>query len=359
MRLGNGARAREELEAALALSDLMEFGRARCTQRAWLAAARFRDGAFEDARLRAEEAIALSGEIGDVPGRLVGLATLADVALAHDEPAAALPYIEEIRRFVPTTAAVPIWLEFEETEARALATVGRLDEAETRCDAMLETTAGAVRARSVLLAASGKLPSGVAALERLVIVEPFEAARTLLLKGQLERRAKRKGAARDSLLFAAGLFRELGAEGWVEKVSAETSRLGLRRAVDGLTETEQRVAQLAAAGRSNREIAASLFISRRTVEANIARIYRKLDVNTRTALASRLTSGSGPVARAACTSPAMPRAARRPCGGTLPSRLRESPASGSRPGRNRGDDRSGGDMRPPPRRCPSRHDRRL
>jgi DNA-binding NarL/FixJ family response regulator len=103
--------------------------------------------------------------------------------------------------------------------------------------------------------------------------------------------------ARSSLQAGLKTFTELGAHVWVARAQAEIGRLGGRRARerDELTPTERRVAELAADGRSNREIAAELFVAERTVEANLTRIYRKLGVRSRTQLArlhSRGSSGS-------------------------------------------------------------------
>ena len=142
---------------------------------------------------------------------------------------------------------------------------------------------------SLLLSARGSLTPALLALDEALGGEdlasvPFEQACTYLLKGQLERRRKRKAAARDALETAATLFDRIEAAGWAAKARGEMARLGLRRVKIGLTETEHRVALLAAAGKSNREIASALFISRRTVESNVARAYRKLGVRSRTEL---------------------------------------------------------------------------
>ena len=73
---------------------------------------------------------------------------------------------------------------------------------------------------------------------------------------------------------------------WSERAAEELARIGLRRASpDGLTENERRVAELAASGLTNREVAAQLFMSPKTVEANISRVYRKLGINSRAAAA--------------------------------------------------------------------------
>lgn len=115
----------------------------------------------------------------------------------------------------------------------------------------------------------------------------FEAARTRLLAGSILRRAGRRTAARVELESARSTFAMLGAAPFVSRVDAELARLTTRRAPEGLTGTERRVAELAGAGMTNAEIAASMSISVRTVESNLTRVYRKLGVRSRTELAAR------------------------------------------------------------------------
>jgi DNA-binding NarL/FixJ family response regulator len=83
------------------------------------------------------------------------------------------------------------------------------------------------------------------------------------------------------------VFEELGVPLWAEAARAEIARIGGRTAGDGLTPSEHRVASLVANGRSNREVAAELFVTVRTVETALTRIYRKLGVRSRTELARK------------------------------------------------------------------------
>ena len=111
------------------------------------------------------------------------------------------------------------------------------------------------------------------------------------MKGAVERRAKRKREARETLRRALDAFEKLGAPLWADKASAELARIGGRApALLGLTPTEGRVAELVASGSTNREVADALFVSVHTVEANLKRIYRKLGIRSRTELASRFLS---------------------------------------------------------------------
>ena len=122
---------------------------------------------------------------------------------------------------------------------------------------------------------------------------PLELGRTLLVTGEVHRRAKQKRQARDHLERALAVFEELGAPIWARRARSELDRVASRPGAGGLTATEERVARLVAEGGSNPEVAAALFISRRTVEANLSRIYRKLGVRTRLQLARALDDRPG------------------------------------------------------------------
>ena len=133
---------------------------------------------------------------------------------------------------------------------------------------------------------------------------PFEFGRTLLVAGEVDRRARHKPEARAHLEEARDLFERLGAPLWAERTAEELGRLGLSRVRPAdLTAAEHRVAELVAAGRTNREIAAELFMGLRTVEAHLTRIYGKLGARRRTQLAPALQRLS---AREAVSSPEPP-----------------------------------------------------
>jgi DNA-binding CsgD family transcriptional regulator len=142
----------------------------------------------------------------------------------------------------------------------------------------------AVQAQALLDAAGGDLHAARAGARSAAACapEPFERARCLLLLGRIERRAKRWRASRDALERAADAF--AGAPAWQAKAQAELRRLGTRVPAGELTETQRRIAELAAAGFSNPAIAASVFVSRKTVEANLSAVYRKLGLRSRAQL---------------------------------------------------------------------------
>src|SRR5262249_14641533 len=110
-----------------------------------------------------------------------------------------------------------------------------------------------------------------------------------LAAGRVERRARRWGPARAHLQAARDLFGDMGARLWEEAAEGELRRVAARppQAPGGLTATEERVATLVGTGLTNREIADALFLSPKTVETHLTRIYRKLGVRSRAALAAR------------------------------------------------------------------------
>jgi DNA-binding CsgD family transcriptional regulator len=121
--------------------------------------------------------------------------------------------------------------------------------------------------------------------------ERFERARTELLLGEALRRAKRRTEAREALRSAATAFDALDSRGWAERTRRELRALGeapdpARRAgLAGLTPQELQIARLVSGGSSNREIAAALFLSPRTVEYHLYKLYPKLGIGSRTELA--------------------------------------------------------------------------
>ncbi len=115
-----------------------------------------------------------------------------------------------------------------------------------------------------------------------------ELARSLLVLGQIERRRKARGQSRDALLRAHELATEMGHCPLLADIERELPRVAAERSGAELTATERRVADLIAAGATNRDAAAALFVSVRTIETHVASIYRKLGVRTRAELARRL-----------------------------------------------------------------------
>ena len=122
-----------------------------------------------------------------------------------------------------------------------------------------------------------------------------QLARTHLLYGEWLRRKRRRLDAREQLRTAYELFKDYGVDGYAERARIELEATGARarkrtvETLDQLTPQERQAARLAAEGHTNREIATRLFISTRTVEHRLLGAFRKLDVQSRTQLADRLS----------------------------------------------------------------------
>jgi DNA-binding CsgD family transcriptional regulator len=181
----------------------------------------------------------------------------------------------------------------------AMISLGRSGEAEPLIEALERNgrrldrpwmLAIGARCRGMWLAAQGdvegaarKAQDAMAEHDRLPM--PFERARTQLLLGQLQRRQRQKERARATLREALQAFEAMGAPLWANRARAELARTKVAPTDDlALTPSERRVAELAASGMTNRDVAAALFISPKTVEANLGRIYRKLGINSRAEL---------------------------------------------------------------------------
>jgi DNA-binding CsgD family transcriptional regulator len=184
--------------------------------------------------------------------------------------------------------------------AEAALQVGAIDDADAAISVLRrqgaagrpEAHVAADRCQALVTAARGDVDKAVGDLRRIVdqpgVECPFEAGRSRLALGQLYRRAGYKRLASETLNTAAVAFDELGIPRWAERARDEADRVGLYPTTNTLTATERRVAELVGSGQSNQETAAELFMSVKTVEANLTRIYRKLSVRSRTELANNL-----------------------------------------------------------------------
>jgi DNA-binding CsgD family transcriptional regulator len=176
--------------------------------------------------------------------------------------------------------------------ARAKAALADLEQRTTAAQSPWGRHAVA-RAR-VLLAPAELLDAAYQQVPAAPIHSGFEAARTRLVYGERLRRAGRRMEARECLRGAVGIFHAIGTEPWERRAQAELRASGarLRRpdasARDELTPQELQVALVVADGVTNREAAARLFLSPKTIEVHLSRAYRKLGVRTRTELSRRL-----------------------------------------------------------------------
>jgi DNA-binding CsgD family transcriptional regulator len=149
------------------------------------------------------------------------------------------------------------------------------------------------RCRGLVAAADGNVDSAASLLQQAIaqhqeVGDPFGEARALLALGIVRRRARQKRAAREAIELALKGFEALGASAWADETRAELGRVGGRTRESGLTAAERRVALLVAEGRTNREVAAALFLGERTVASHLTHIYAKLGVRSRTELARKV-----------------------------------------------------------------------
>ena len=271
-------------------------------------------GRADEARRDGGEALELFRSIGWHNRTTWPLATLGFVELSDCEYEAAAELLAPAAGAIIANAPEPIVLGMFLTADAAEALVGadRLEEARPIVNALERhgeegdrpwAIAMGARCRGLILAAEGEVEAAEDALDRALAAHerlpiPVERARSLLVLGRIRRRLRKRRAAKEALDEALAVFEKSGSQRWAEQTRAEIDAIGLRPGAGGdeLTPAEQRVANLAAQGLSNKEIAASLVVSAKTVEAHLGRIYRKLDIRSRTELAARLAREGEPAA---------------------------------------------------------------
>jgi ATP/maltotriose-dependent transcriptional regulator MalT len=257
-------------------------------------------GLVEAARVSASDALEASR--GDEYFTVQGLAVLGRLELELGNMDVAASHLRDLPgRLLAgglNDPALPIWADAVE----ALISRGEFDQARAYLDAYdlharrignPWAIAAAARCLGLLSAAERDLDSAFTAFDRALMElgdrpYPLERGRTLLCLGTVRRQAGERRAARDALEEAYAIFVELGARLWAEKAQRELRRISGRREASELTETELQVATLAAEGRTNKAIAAELYMGLSTVEARLSHVYRKLGVR-RAGLARRLT----------------------------------------------------------------------
>jgi DNA-binding CsgD family transcriptional regulator len=261
-------------------------------------------GHEDEARAALEEGIALTERTGAVAPLTWLLAAKGFLELSLGDPAAAHSTLGPLSQMIVAIGlGEPGVVRFLPDEIEALVSLGELGPAralmellDDRGRALDRPWAVATGGRSAALvaAADGDFDGARAAIVRAlaaheILGQPFELARTLLVQGTIERRAKRRAVARDALTEAIETFDALGAPLWAAKAAAELARIPGREPGSGeLTPTERSIAELVASGLSNKEVAAKLFITVRTVEWNLSKVYAKLGARSRTELVGRL-----------------------------------------------------------------------
>jgi DNA-binding CsgD family transcriptional regulator len=259
-------------------------------------------GRVESARVTAADTIAAARERRLPLYEDAAHWALVRLELSIDDPRAALLQFDQMQNPGRGLGEHAFFRHYGDA-AEALAAVGELGAAATtvrrwRAHAtVLDRAAagpGGDRCAGLVAVADGDLGRGLLLLERAVacgrrLPEPFELGRSLLALGAAQRRARHKRLAATTLREALDLFERLPAPLWAVRARRELARIGGRRIADGaLTETERRIVVLAAAGRSNAEVARELALSTKTVEWNLSKAYRKLGVRSRSQLAARV-----------------------------------------------------------------------
>jgi DNA-binding CsgD family transcriptional regulator len=175
---------------------------------------------------------------------------------------------------------------------------GRLDETVARLDCYTDwveraptPTRQSLLARCRALAQDGEVAEQFeTALAGSADISPFEQARTELLYGEWLRRGRKRREARGHLRRAADLFRQVGAPPWEERADVELRATGEKArkrdpsTLDQLTPQELQIAGLVADGMTNRQIAAQLYLSPRTIDYHLRKVFTKLGVTSRTEL---------------------------------------------------------------------------
>jgi DNA-binding CsgD family transcriptional regulator len=264
-----------------------------------LAGVAARRGRGDDCRRHAKEAIRFGRDLGDELVVAEARIALGLLALGDGQPEDAVAQLQPLaeltrRNGVDEPSVVPYAADLIEAYARAGRTAEAKDELE-RLVVLAERTgrawALAAAARCAgLLAADGEFASWFERALDEPAAAAFERARTELAYGERLRRANRRRDARPHLRAALEAFELVGAAPWRERAAAELRATGETvptrepRGRESLTPQELQIALLVTEGKTNREIAGSIFLSPKTVEFHLTRVYRKLELHSRAEL---------------------------------------------------------------------------
>ena len=303
LRIGDWDHAQRLLDewAASTDSELLHWPMyERC--RALLAAGR---GELDDARRWGEEALKRAEDTGVrwdwlESNRALGVAAL----LARDFQVSVANLREvwdhTLREGVLDPGAFPVAPDLVEALVETEAPEEARDVADRLADLARSqdhpwASAGAERCGAIVDLGSAYSDQAAAALEHAASTYQglglnFDHARTLLILGRAQRRARKWGAARGHLELAASGFDAMGSPGWAQDARSELERVGTGRptSTGTLTPTERRVAQLAVDGMSNKEIARALVVTVNTVEFHLRNTYSKLGIRSRVQLLGHL-----------------------------------------------------------------------
>jgi len=258
-----------------------------------------------EALARAGQELALSPVLE--PWLAWGDHALGLVALERGDPGAALQYFERSGHRYDAAGWMDTGFRHAPVEIEALIALGRLDSAAARIaeyeqryspERHARRLPFVARYRGLIASLRGEHEDAEVEFARSLELQerapsPYYRARTLTALATARRRHRRRGDARRALEEAAELFERAGAVVWADRARADIAALGLRRGPAGeLTPMEDRIARAVANGATNREAAASLFLSQRTIEFHLRNVYRKLDLHSRTELAAYLVGAA-------------------------------------------------------------------
>jgi DNA-binding CsgD family transcriptional regulator len=264
-------------------------------------------GRLDEADRLSTEGLELSLASGDLALEVYHRQILGFVALSHGDAARALAQLTQASAAAEASGTRhPGRFKLDGDRVEAAVAAGDVEGAERIVEGLEHaarvaptpwTRVMAARGRGLLHATRGDLDAAIASLDRALsahddLVMPFELGRTLLVAGVVHRRRKEKRLADERLREALAIFERIGTPVWAERARADLGRVGRRpRAPSDLTETEQRVAELAAAGLSARQIADRAFLAPKTVGNVLGRVYAKLGIHTRAELGARMGEG--------------------------------------------------------------------
>jgi len=276
-------------------------------------------GRRDDARSHARESVHLGELLGGSAITVYGVNALAFDALSHGEAEVAAELYDRVHRMASRLHMQRGLVQFGADRVEALVRLGRTDDAFQALEEFADTPGGGRWALAALARCRGMLADKTAEHHFETALshhqhdgQPFEKARTQLAYGERLRRDRRRADAREQLGDALDVFERLGASPWADRARVELRATGGAAAegdqaekdavqaagLEELTAHELQIARLVAYGMTNREVAAKLFLSPKTIEYHLSQIYRKLDLRSRTQLATLMASEM-PDARAA------------------------------------------------------------
>ena len=265
-------------------------------------------GRLAEARIEATRAAELGAALPSPLLEGLGLGVLGFVELSAGAPEIAARVADRALELIDATGMIEApMFRFHADQIEAHIRVGELDVAERLLERHRDRHRRAprpwlaltgARAGALLAAARGDIPEALVHVERALAAAPtldwpLEVGRTWLVAAEIRRRAGQRKAAAAAVGEAILQFESIDAAAWLAMARRDAVALGIdpREHPDTLTPAEDRVARLAAGGMTNREIAARLSISPKTVEAALARAYHKLGIRRRAELATRLDRG--------------------------------------------------------------------